>query len=109
MTEEELKEKRKIILLSVKNRKVIKTGNHNLHGLRFCAVCGRPLVEYLPDNPDYKYLTTVKHFHYNIFDNLNGSMCYSIGSCRYYLKTVRKHVISITWWISDLKEGKNSE
>ena len=86
MTEEELKEKRKIILLSVKNRKVIKTGNHNLHGLRFCAVCGRPLVEYLPDNPDYKYLTTVKHFHYNIFDNLNGSMCYSIGSCRYYLK-----------------------
>lgn len=80
MKNDSIKERRHQILSSVGNTKIIKIDNHNLHGNRVCAICGRSLTSY--DSITDSYTSIVKHFHYYFLGSLSGSICYDIKSCR---------------------------
>ena len=90
MTNEELLDKRNIIKNGAYSYTVYKAKNKNPRQERYCAVCGRKLVEKVNVVNPY-YYTLVKHYYLNVLNVFRISMCYDIRSCRAELSKQGKY------------------
>lgn len=88
MTNEELVKKRQTIRAGAYSSSIYKPGNKNPKQERYCAVCGRKLVDRVNITHPY-YYTLAKHYYFNVLNVFRVSMCFNIRSCRAQLK--KKH------------------
>lgn len=86
---EEYKRKRKLISSEAQKTTIVYKGNRSIHTLRVCALCGRHLTEYMLSNG--KYLTMIKHKHFEIVPGFATNLCFDSKTCYMYY-TRRKGV-----------------
>lgn len=89
MANEELVQKRKDMLAGAYSYTIYQKSNKNPKNERYCAICGRKLVERINLAEPY-YYTLCKHYYLNVLNVFRISMCYDIRSCRSTLQKKNK-------------------
>lgn len=86
--EEDVVKMRKVILTNSTKKTIVKKGNRRLHSLRFCAVCGRPLVVY--NSEENKYTCVATHISCDTYGLFPSNICLNSRDCKSYISKKQK-------------------